>query len=88
MKTTRDYLLNMLEYIERIQMFTQEGRDYFYAELKTQDAVVRCYSVIGEIAKRLPDAFLQSQAHIPWRKLKGFRDFLAHHYEEVTLSII
>lgn len=88
MKTSREYLLDMVEYIDKIETFTDEGRDHFYADEKTQMAVIRCYEVIGEIVKRLPEAMLQQQNHIPWKKIKGFRDFLSHHYEEVTLDII
>lgn len=88
MKTERDYLVDILDYVGKIEQFTQEGREAFYADERTQYAVIRCYEVIGEIAKRIPDAILQKQPHIPWKKIRGFRDYLAHHYEEVTLAIV
>lgn len=88
MKYAREYLLDMLIYIGKIEHFTAEGRIAFYADERTQLAVIRCYEVIGEIAKRLPDELLQEQASIPWKRIKGFRDFLAHHYLEVTLDIV
>lgn len=88
MKDKRQYLLDMLAYSDKITDFTADGRDTFYADEKTQLAVIRCYEIIGEIAKRLPDNLLNTQAHIPWKQIKGFRDFLAHHYTEVTLDIV
>ncbi len=88
MKPEQDYLFDMLDYVDKIERFTVDGREAFYADAKTQMAVIRGYEVIGEIAKRLPDDLLIQQPDIPWKKIKGFRDFLAHHYEEVTLEIV
>jgi uncharacterized protein with HEPN domain len=88
MTTTRDYLLDLLDYLERIETFTADGRDAFYADTKTQMAVIRAYEVIGHIAKQLPADLLESQPQAEWKQVKGFRDFLAHNYEEVMLSIV
>ena len=44
----------MLDYLARIERYTQAGRDAFNRDEKTQDAVIRCYEVIGETVKRLP----------------------------------
>ena len=44
--------------------------------------------MIGEIAKRLPDRLLEQQPQVAWKKVKGFRDFLAHNYEAVILQIV
>lgn len=55
MKSTRDYLNDMLDYLDNIQLFTADGRESFLDDRKTQFAVIRAYEVIGEIAKRLPE---------------------------------
>lgn len=55
---------------------------------KTQYAVIRAYEVIGEIAKRLPQSLRDAHPEIDWRKLIGFRDFLAHNYEEIILEFV
>jgi uncharacterized protein with HEPN domain len=80
--------MDLLHYIDRIEQFTAQGRAAFMSDDKTYYAVIRCYEVIGEIAKRLPEPLLQQQSQIPWKKIKGFRDFLAHHYEEVALDMV
>lgn len=87
-KSTRDYLRDLLDTIHLIKHFTEEGRDVFMQDLKTQFAVIRAYEIIGEIAKRLPDDLLSQHAHIPWLDIKGFRDFLAHNYDRVRLDIV
>ncbi|NUQ05605.1 MAG: DUF86 domain-containing protein [Anaerolineae bacterium] len=35
-----------------------------------------------------PTEFRDSHAEINWRKLIGFRDFLAHNYEEIILEFV
>jgi uncharacterized protein with HEPN domain len=43
---------------------------------------------VGEIAKRLPIELCEANPQVNWRQLIGFRDFLAHHYEELILANI
>lgn len=52
----------------------------------TQFAVIRAYEVIGEIVKRLPQTFTDEYLDVNWRKLAGFRDFLAHNYDEIIID--
>jgi uncharacterized protein with HEPN domain len=78
----------MLEYLESVAAFTVDGREAFLRDRKTQFAVIRAYEVIGEIAKRLPEAFRNANPQLDWSKLVNFRDFLAHNYERVILSNI
>ncbi|MCZ8054094.1 MAG: DUF86 domain-containing protein [Microcystis wesenbergii TW10] len=42
------YLGDILDRIERIESYTQGGKDRFYQSLLIQDAVIRCFEVIGE----------------------------------------
>jgi uncharacterized protein with HEPN domain len=88
MKMNSDHLLDMRDYANKIANFTQEGRTAFFEDEKTQLAVIRAYEVIGEIAKKLPDDLLNQQPEAEWKEIKGFRDFLAHHYDEVLLKIV
>lgn len=88
MKFNRDYLLDMQDYINKIANFTRDGRDAFFEDEKTQMAVIRAYEVIGEIAKRLPNDLLDQYPEAEWKDLKGFRDYLAHHYDEVILYVV
>ncbi len=87
-KTPADYLRDMLGELDDIAAFTAEGKAAFMTDAKTRKAVVRSYEVVGEIAKRLPDDLRQKYTQVDWRRLIGFRDFLAHHYEEVILELI
>jgi uncharacterized protein with HEPN domain len=87
-KTTRAYINDILEYLDKPSSFTRAGRDAFYADEMAQLAVIRVYEVIGEIAKRLPSDVRDRNPQIDWRKLAGFRDFLSHNYDEIILAFV
>lgn len=87
-KGTADYLRDILQELDDILAFTVDGKAAFMQDVKTQKAVIRSYEVIGEIGKRLPNAFRATNSQIDWRKLITFRDFLAHNYEWIGLRYI
>lgn len=87
-KDPRVYLAQILERIDRIVEYTAEGKDVFFTDSRTQDAVIRNFEVIGEAAKRIPDGYRKENKEIPWRQLAGLRDVLIHQYEGVSLSEI
>jgi uncharacterized protein with HEPN domain len=88
MKDQRPYLHDLLARIQMIQDFTVEGREDFVQSLKTQESVIRCFEVIGEIIKRLSPDLLTPYPHIPWRQFTGFRDVLIHQYEKIDLKVV
>jgi uncharacterized protein with HEPN domain len=85
-KDPRVYLAHILECIQRVERFTNEGRSRFFQDVMVQDAVLRNFEVIGEAAKRLDDAYRAAHPQIPWRALAGLRDVLIHQYETVDLE--
>ena len=87
-KTPADYVRDMLREIDDVAAFASEGKAAFMADSRTRKAIIRSYEVIGEIAKRLPDDLRSATPQVRWPTLIGFRDFLAHHYEEVILENI
>ncbi len=87
-KDPRVYLAQILERIDRIIEYTLEGKEVFFADERTQDAVIRNFEVIGEAAKRIPDEYRKNHPSIPWRELSGFRDVLIHQYQGVSIAEI
>jgi len=88
MKDTATYLRDILRELNDVREFTLAGKESFLQDRKTQKAVIRSYEIVGEIAKRLPASVRDASPEIGWRRLMGFRDFLAHHYEEVDLELV
>ena len=55
MKDDRVYLLHVRDAIDRIRSYTAGGRAAFFADTRTQDAVVRNLEVIGEAGLTLEE---------------------------------
>jgi uncharacterized protein with HEPN domain len=49
-------------------------------------AVERNFTVIGEAAKRVPEAVRKENPQIPWREMAGMRDMIIHEYDEIDLD--
>ena len=77
------------ESIRKIERYT-DGMDYasWCKDEKTVDAVIRNIEIIGEAASHIPEEIHEQFEDIPWRMMKGIRNFLAHEYFGVDLKII
>jgi uncharacterized protein with HEPN domain len=80
----RGYLEDLLAEMRLLESFTADGEQSFYADERTQYAVMMAYARIGEIAKRLLDDLLALRPEAEWREVKGFRDVLLHRYAKIS----
>ena len=85
-KDARVFLAHILECAQKIERYTQGGEKEFHNDAMLQDAVIRNFEIIGEAAKRVPEAYRRAHSQIPWRLMAGFRDVLIHAYEGVDLE--
>lgn len=53
-----------------------------------RNAVSMPVQQIGELAKHLSDDFLAAHPQIPWRQIKGMRDWFAHQYLGMDAAVI
>ena len=60
----------------------------FAQDAKTIAACTLNLSQIGELAGRLDDGFMETHAHIPWRKIKGMRNRIVHDYDGLRMNIV
>ncbi|MGI9087258.1 MAG: HepT-like ribonuclease domain-containing protein [Chthoniobacterales bacterium] len=82
-------LRDILDACARIASYIEGFDDVaFGRDLKTQDAVIRQFEIIGEAVKALPAELLATEPSIPWGQIAGFRDVLAHSYFAVDSSVV
>lgn len=81
------YLLDILLHAKDAAEFTADmSKEAFFADHKSQFAVIRCFEVIGEAAKRLSIDCQKANPDIPWSKMAKMRDLLIHAYQRVDLG--
>jgi uncharacterized protein with HEPN domain len=82
-------IAEILAAIERIEQYTA-GMDFnqFKEDQKTIDAVIRNLEIIGEAVNFVPVSIQDTLPEIPWSKMRGIRNVVAHQYFGVSLPII
>jgi len=88
MKDDRIYLLHVRDAIQHILDYTTAGKESFFSERKTQDAVVRNLEIIGEATKRISPSLKDSRPDISWKPIAGMRDKLIHDYFGINLQLV
>jgi uncharacterized protein with HEPN domain len=87
-KDERVYLLHAIEAIDAILSYTTDGRDAFFADGKTQDAVIRNIEIIGQAIKGISDDARGLEPDVRWRQITGMRDKLIHEYFGVDSNLV
>ena len=89
MPRNREALLDIADAIAVIGQYL-EGmtREAFWKDLRTQDAVIRRFSVIGEATRKIDEATRQRFNQIPWAKMAGLRNRVIHDYTAVNLDVL
>lgn len=88
MKDDRVYLGHILRCIARIEEYTVEGRDKFFASHLVQDGVVRNLQTLAESSRRLSEGVKALHPGVDWKGLAGFRNVLVHDYLGVDLGYV
>jgi len=88
MRNERERLLDILEAVERIEKYAEEGKDAFESNELIQTWVVHHITIIGEACRSLPNEFQANYATIPWADIIGMRNILVHHYFGIDVDAV
>jgi uncharacterized protein with HEPN domain len=82
-------LHDILEAARLIAAYVKDttGAD-FRADSQKQDAVIRRIEIIGEAAAHLSDETRAAIPELPFRKMRGMRNIVAHDYANVDAKTV
>ena len=64
------------------------SEDDFRVDRKTQDAVIRCFQIIGEAVRNISPDFKKNHPEIEWKLINGFRNALIHEYFGIKIKTV
>lgn len=87
-----DYLCHMRQAVQDALSFVEGlSKDEFLADKRTQQAVIMSLLIVGEASTKVMEgyaSFVQTNADLPWRSMRGMRNRLAHGYFEINLDVV
>jgi uncharacterized protein with HEPN domain len=82
-------LRDILEAARLIASYIEDTTETdFRADKQKQDAVIRRIEIIGEATAHLTDQTRKTIPDLPFRKMRGMRNIIAHDYANVDLKIV
>lgn len=82
---------HILRYCKQTQTAHQDfgySKDRFLQSTTYQNAVCMCILQIGELIGKLSEEFRSDHPDIPWHKIRGMRNFVAHEYGKLDQEIV
>ncbi|MHC3433103.1 HepT-like ribonuclease domain-containing protein [Delftia lacustris] len=87
------------DYLDHIQQAAIDARSFvegltkedFFADKRSQQAVIMSFIIIGEAATKAMDGYAKfTQAHpeVPWRSMRNMRNRMAHGYFDINLDVV
>lgn len=88
----REYILYLEDMFLSMQRIEEYLGDLDFKKFKMTyivvDAVVRNFEIIGEASKKIPTDIQERYPEIPWRKMYGLRNLIAHEYFGIDYEMI
>jgi len=83
------YLEDMFQSMQRIEEYLGD-LDFrkFKMTYMVVDAIIRNFEIIGEASKNIPTEIQRKYPEIPWKKMYGLRNLIAHEYFGIDYEMI
>jgi len=81
-------LQDILEAIEKIEQYTDRGRQAFDTDEMFQVWVVYHLQILGEAANKLSPEIRTQYPVVPWTQIVGMRNVLVHDYFGIDLDVV
>jgi uncharacterized protein with HEPN domain len=82
-------LRDLLDSARAIQGYLARlNREAFLADPEKQDAVLRRFEIVGEVAGRISPQTQALFPQVPFRAMRGMRNIIIHDYGEVDLELV
>jgi len=83
------YLEDMLQSMNRIEEYLGNLEfNKFKQNNLIVDAIIRNFEIIGEASKKTPVEVREKHPEIPWKKMYGLRNLIAHEYFGIDYQMI
>jgi len=80
---------HMIQACEEIMEFTKGiEQEEFYEDMKTFRSVERCFQILGDAARHVPQEQKDRMTSIPWREINGMRNVVVHEYEAIAENVL
>ncbi len=88
MKTDKVRLKHILDAMEVLMEYAEEGHDLFTQDKKTRLAMIHLVQMIGQAAGSLSSGFKEKTSGIPWKEMGAMRNVLVHEYFAVDDELV
>lgn len=86
MRDDSEWLLDILEAIEKIEKYSSQGYSAFKDDELKQIWIIHHLQVIGEASNNLSKTFTDGNKEVPWADIVGLRNILVHQYFGIDLE--
>jgi len=81
------YLWDMLETARRLQRFAERNDQQDFGEgTMPRLALERLFEILGVAAMRVSEEVRAAHPAIPWQRIVGLRNVIAHEYDEIIFD--
>ena len=80
MRDPGERLRDIIDAIDRIQIYSVQGKSAFEGDDRLQVWMVHHLQIIGEAASRLSRDYQDAHPQVPWAQIVAMRNVLVHDY--------